>query len=223
LRKTGFAEVFQDLPTTANKFVSKIPKSPMMTRRKSMDNCSLLNSDDDSLRRIPVYQSVRKLQSQQKDRTPLKENTWNGRSSASPTNQTKKRPQVTPDTFKAPSRSTSLTRNVPGTSRTKPASSVKTSPIKFNSNNIQSPLAAQLLEVAGKAKNDAQIVGKIKQILDDYTSKNKIGLDDFTNGHDEAANGRKSINESPKKTAARSRNVNVSRIPAPVRSNTGLY
>lgn len=273
LRKTGFSEVlYEDNPIIAAKKAaqSRIPKSPMLTRRKSMDNCStIMNGDEDSLRRIPAYRSVRKPQ-QQKDRTPLKENTWNGRSSVSPTNQAKKRSTITSDTFKTPSRTASLTRNTPARSSqqfdartrqrssTRASSSVNTSPNKSSNINMQSPLAQQLLEAAGKARNDAQILGKIKQILNDYASKNKINgeFDDFTttwvnnnghldNGNDGTDNGSpvKSLskrsssisNSSDSNPTTSSREVpaavisprrgdkGLSRIPAPVRSNTGLY
>lgn len=196
LRKTGFSEVlYEENPIiAARKAVqSRIPKSPMLTRRKSMDNCSTLtNNEEESFRRIPAYRSVRKPQPQ-KDRTPLKENTWNGRSSVTPTSQAKKRPTITSETFKSPARTASLTRNTPARSSqqfdartrqrssTRASSSVNTSPNK-TSNSMQSPLAQQLLEAAGKARNDAQILGKIKQILNDYASKNKINgdFDDFT-------------------------------------------
>lgn len=270
LRKTGFGEVlYEDNPIIAARKAaqSRIPKSPMLTRRKSMDN---MNNDEEPLRRIPAYRSVRKPQ-QQKDRTPLKENTWSGRSSVSPTNQAKKRATITSDTFKTPSRTASLTRNTPARtsqqfdartrqrSSTRASSSVNTSPNKTsNSNNMQSPLAQQLLEAAGKARNDAQILSKMKQILNDYATKNKINgeFDDFTaswvnnNGQlDNAADA--TDNESPVKSLSKrsssistssdsnpttsSREVptavisprrsdkGLSRIPAPVRSNTGLY
>lgn len=270
LRKTGFSEVlYEDNPIIAAKKAaqSRIPKSPMLTRRKSMDNCSSIESnEEESLRRIPAYRSIRKPQLQ-KDRTPLKEpGTWNGRSSVSPTSQVKKRATITSETFKSPSRTASLTRNTPARSSqqfdartrqrssTRTSSSVNTSPSKAN---MQSPLAQQLLEAAGKARNDAQILGKIKQILNDYATKNKINcdFDDFTatwvnnNGHLE--NATDVIDGSPAKSlskrsssistssdsnpttssrevaaaviAPRRSDKGMSRIPAPVRSNTGLY
>lgn len=279
LRKTGFSEVlYEDNPIIAARKVasSKIPKSPMLTRRKSMDNCSTIlasNEDTDSLRRIPAYRSVRKQQQQQPQngKTLAKENTWNGRSSVSPTNQNKKRPALTTDTFKSPTRTASLTRNTPtrssqqmdGRARQRSstrASSVNTSPNKSN-NNIQSQLAQQLLDAAGKAKNDAQILGKIKQILSDYASKNKVNgdFDDFTttwvnnNGSLDTTDNMTSMsnNGSPiKSQSKRSSSIStssdsnpttsaremptvvvsprridkgLSRIPAPIRSNTGLY
>lgn len=282
LRKTGFSEVlYEDNPIiAARKAASKIPKSPMLTRRKSMDNCSTIpatNEGTNSLRKIPAYRSVRKSQQQQqtpqKEKIPSKENTWNGRSSVSPTNQNKKRPALTADTFKSPTRTASLTRNTPTRSsqqldgRTRQrsstrASSVNTSPNKSNSinNNLQSQLAQQLLDAAGKAKNDAQILGKIKQILNDYASKNKVNgeFDDFTttwvnnNGSLDTTDAvNMNNNGSPiKSQSKRSSSVStssdsnptisaremptmvvsprrvdkgLSRIPAPIRSNTGLY
>ncbi|KAL7035215.1 hypothetical protein ACKWTF_008269 [Chironomus riparius] len=283
LRKTGFSEVlYEDNPIiAARKAASKIPKSPMLTRRKSMDNCSTIpatKEDTNSLRKIPAYRSVRKSQQQlqqmpQKEKILSKENTWNGRSSVSPTNQSKKRPALTTDTFKSPSRTASLTRNTPtrssqqldGRARQRSstrASSVNTSPNKSNSinNNIQSQLAQQLLDAAGKAKNDAQILGKIKQILSDYASKNKVNgeFDDFTttwvnnNGSLDTTDAVTMRNNgSPiKSQSKRSSSVStssdsnptisaremptmvvsprridkgLSRIPAPIRSNTGLY
>lgn len=283
LRKTGFSEVlYEDNPIIAARKVSqsRIPKSPMLTRRKSMDNCSTVaNDDSDSLRRTTAtYRSIRKPQNQQQ---PQK-NTWSGRSSVSPTNQSsKKRPALTADTFKSPTRTASLTRNTPtrssqqfdgGRPRQRSstrASSVNTSPNKANNNTAaasaaQSQLAQQLLDAAGKAKNDTQILSKIKQILSDYASKNKINCDfeDFTatwvnnNGNldaTDAAAGCSSGNNngSPLKSSSkRSSSVStssdsnptssaremsslivsprridkgMSRIPAPIRSNTGLY
>lgn len=272
LRKTEFSEVlYEDNPIIYDKKSehSRIPKSPMLIRRKSMENCStIMSNDEESFRRIPAYRSIRKPQ-QHKDRTSLKENTWNGRSSLSPTNQAKKRPTFTSDTFKSPSRTASLTRNTPARtsqqfdvrtrqrSSTRASSSVNTSPNKTN--NLQSPLAIQLLEAAGKAKNDAQILSKIKQILNDYATKNKINCeyDDFTstwvhnNGNLDDANDGIDSGSPIKSLSKRSSSIStssdsnpttssmrevsavaisprrvdkgMSRIPAPVRSNTGLY
>lgn len=278
LRKTGFSEVlYEDNPIIAARkaAVSKIPKSPMLTRRKSMDNCNIAANESpvESLRKIPAYRSVRKPQQQQqvqhKDKVSSKENTWSGRTSTSPTNQNKKRPALTADTFKSPTRTASLTRNTPTRSsqqfdvgRTRQrsstraaSSSVNTSPNKSSSIQ-QSPLAQQLLDAAGKAKNDAQILGKIKQILSDYATKNKINcdFDDFTatwvnnNGNLDATNGdhngsplksqskrsssiSTSSDSNPTSSARDMSNVvsprrldkGLSRIPAPIRSNTGLY
>lgn len=249
LRKTGFSEELYAK--------SRIPKSPMLTRRKSMENCKAL-ADEESLRRSPAYRSVRQpTTAVQKTRTQEKENTWNGRSSISPTHTAKKRPQITQDTFKSPSRTASLTRNTPSRSsqydsRTRQRSSTRASSVHTSPNktvNPQSPLAQQFLEAAGKAKNDAEILGKIKQILSDYASKNKIGEpDDFTRtwvnsngqldcdvnhrGNSKSPSSKRSSsvstssdsNPTPSSIVApRRSDKGISRIPAPVRSNTGLF
>jgi growth arrest-specific protein 2 len=271
LRKTDFSEVlYEDNPIIAARkaAASRIPKSPLMTRRKSMENCSLTEkNEDDSLRKVSTYRSVRNKpqhspQHQQHQKLQSKENgTWSGRSSISPTNQSRKRPVLTSDTFKSPSRTASLTRNTPTrSSQQQPrqrsstrASSVNTSPNK-SANTSQSQLAQQLLDAAGKAKNDAQILDKIKQILSDYATKNKVTNDfeDFTttwvNNNGQLADATDSANGSPLKSQSkRSSSVStssdsnpttsvaaaaltprridkgLSRIPAPIRSNTGLY
>lgn len=282
LRKTGFSEVlYEDNPILAARkaVASRIPKSPMLTRRKSMENCSEIEkSDDDLIRKTPAYRSVRNKpqQSIQQQKLQTKENgTWSGRSSTSPTNQSKKRPALTTDTFKSPSRTASLTRNTPTrSSQQQPrqrsstrASSVNTSPNKSH-NTSQSHLAQQLLDAAGKAKNDAQILDKIKQILTNYATKNKIPSDfedftatwvnnngnlaDTTDGCMDSGNNNGSPLKSQSKrsssistssdsnptTSAREmlstggvaavaspRRIDkgLSRIPAPIRSNTGLY
>lgn len=278
LKKTGFSEVLYDdtVPIIgAKKSVTKIPQSPLLQRRNSMEQLSSTithrNDDNSSLRKIPAYRSIRKSQPI-RDRSTSKENTWNGRSSASPTNNTKKRPSITTDTFQQPGKTTSspLARNTPtrtsqqmdarNRSRRATSSSVNTSPIKtVNNNHLQSPLAQQLLEAAGKAKNDAQILGKIKQILNSYASKNKVNgeFEDFTttwvnnNGNLEAPvvegnnnNGSpikslskrsstvsssdsnpttNSSRELPAVVSPRRNDKGLSRIPGPVRSNTGLY
>lgn len=284
LKKTGFSEVLYDDTTVpiigAKKSVTKIPQSPLLQRRNSMEQLSSTithrNDDNNSLRKIPAYRSIRKSQPI-RDRSTSKENTWNGRSSASPTNNTKKRPSISNETFQQPGKTAAnnspLARNTPtrtsqqmdsrNRSRRATSSSVNTSPIKtLNNNHLQSPLAQQLLEAAGKAKNDAQILGKIKQILNSYASKNKVNgeFDDFTttwvnnNGNLEAPivvegnsnnnNGSpiKSLSkrsstvsssdsnptttssrELPAVVSPRRNDKGLSRIPGPVRSNTGLY
>lgn len=277
LKKTGFSEVLYDdtVPIIgAKKSVTKIPQSPLLQRRNSMEQLSSTithrNDDNSSLRKIPAYRSIRKSQPI-RDRSTSKENTWNGRSSASPTNNTKKRPSISTETFQQPGKTTSspLARNTPtrtsqqmdarNRSRRATSSSVNTSPIKtVNNNHLQSPLAQQLLEAAGKAKNDAQILGKIKQILSSYASKNKVNgeFEDFTttwvnnNGNLEApvvegnnnngspikslskrsstvsssdSNPTTSSRELPAVVSPRRNDKGLSRIPGPVRSNTGLY
>lgn len=262
LKKTGFSEVLYDESTPVNLaqrkniVTSKIPKSPMLMRRKSFDNSGVASDSESNglCRKIPAYRSVRKVtQTTQKENN----NTWNGRS----VDNTKKRPTLQSDTYQAPnSRSSSLQRNSParslqqnGKSRVKQASSsVNTSPIK-TINTQQSQLAQQLLEAANRAKNDAQILEKVKQILSNYSSKNGTNRDfeDFTtawvNSNGNLESGQANNNTSPKCQSKRSSTVSssdscsgnlkdtnvisprrndkgVSKIPAPVfRSNTGLY
>lgn len=275
LRKTGFSEnLYEDGPlinpvTRKNVAVSKIPKSPMLQRRKSIDNSNVLSETESNQlsRKMPAYRSVRKMsQSPSKeilrDLSKESNNTWNGRS----LEKAKKRPSMQNDTFNSPSsRSSSLHRNSPGrnlqNSNSKlrngkgTSTSVNTSPIKVANNKEQSLLAQQLLEAANKAKNDAQILEKVKQILSNYSTKNGNNRDyeDFTtawvnsNGNlDGPSNGNSS--SSPKSQSKRSSTISsadscsgnnnnvkeavvsprridkgLSKIPAPVRSHTGLY
>lgn len=133
--------------------------------------------------------------------------------------------------------------------RIKPISaSANTSPIK---NRIASPLAQQFLEVAGEAKDDAQFLAKMKALLEQYTKKsaNNKYSNDFTtawvngNGsvdHNDSGHNTSSSTTPPKKASTESssevsppkeilttgstkRIGGLSRIPAPVRSNTGIY
>lgn len=262
LRKTSFSEVlYEDNPIPAAKKAeeSRIMKIPMLLRRKSFDNFNIMiNNDPEAFKRISSYRSPQKLQ-QQIVSMPLKENTW----SSIQTNYSKKRPPITSDTYKFPSRSTSLTRNTPldqestkirQITKSRASASVNTSPNKTNT--LQSPLAQQLLEAAGEARNDAQILGKVKQILNNYALKNNINVevDDFTttwvnnNGnlnrkndeqHSEGESQLKPLSKisstisssmdsnptisSIPVTSTRGIEKMMSRIPTPVRSNTGLY
>lgn len=234
---------------------SRIPKSPMMTRRKSMDNCRLV---DEPTQKLPVYRSTRKTvpstASLQKPVVLEKENTWNGRSSMS-------RPKITNETFSSSARSASLTRNSPTRSsqfdsRTRQRSSTRASSVNSSPNkssNQQSPLAQQLLEAAGKARNDAQILDKIKEILRQYSKDKNDEGNDFTatwvnnNGHidndivaptkstkklsSESAGQQATAASNYASSSAGDANISnlrrtdkiISRIPTPIRSNTGLY
>lgn len=126
-------------------------------------------------------------------------NTWNGRDSnptvgagGSISNGRKQRPALSRDTFQSPASQTSFSRNSPVRSsyqgsaaqydsngrriqsRAKP-SSVQTSPSKQSLNGnaagATSPLAQQLLEAAVNAKNEAQILEKMKELLREYSNK----------------------------------------------------
>lgn len=122
-------------------------------------------------------------------------NTWNGRDSNPTTgtvNARKQRPGLSRDTFQSPN--TSFSRNSPvrssyqgspaqydsngrriQSSRVKPPNSVQTSPSKQSLNGAAagatSPLAQQLLEAAVNAKNEAQILEKMKELLREYSNK----------------------------------------------------
>lgn len=196
LRKTGYSDdLYSDDLTIAKKSISKIPRSPM-TRRKSVDS-SLSNENTTGLplgsRKMPVYRSVRKTSpshtatdpsSSPKHITPTKTadtGTWSGRSMSSP----KRRPSIGSESFQplAPrSRSGSATNLSQGKTfqrNTETRSSrcqydqngrriiksTNTSPVKQNS----SPLAQQILEAAESAKNDSQMLEKMKLLLSKYT------------------------------------------------------
>ncbi|BFG02991.1 GAS2-like protein pickled eggs [Drosophila madeirensis] len=107
-------------------------------------------------------------------------NTWSGRTAGADLSSHKRRPQCTPDTFVAPTpferigkgRSSQILydsngRRVRGGGCT---SSLTTSPVK---NHASSPLAQQLLEAASSAKNDAQILEKMKTLLSRYAAVNQ--------------------------------------------------
>lgn len=153
-----------------------------------------------SARRSPQYSSVRKSipkpVASAIGTNAGGKNTWNGRDS-NPTmgagaatglaNGRKQRPVLSRDTFQSPS--SGFSRNSPVRSsyqgsaaqydsngrriqsRAKQASSVQTSPSKQSLNNATSPLAQQLLDAAVNAKNEAQILEKMKELLREYSAK----------------------------------------------------
>ncbi|KAG4072087.1 hypothetical protein HA402_015586 [Bradysia odoriphaga] len=190
LRKTGFsANLYGDDGTP--KATTKIPRSPMLVRRKS-DLCSeiVTGLPVNSMRKSPVYRSVRKptvskettpVAPPSKMTSPKNINTWNGRSTS------KNRPAVANDTFQTPAQNSSFNRN--SSSRTsqnmydkngRRIKSTNSSPTKTTT----SPLAQQILEAAGNAKNDSQMLEKMKALLSKYTKVNGNGKeyddDDFT-------------------------------------------
>ncbi|XP_052857242.1 GAS2-like protein pickled eggs isoform X1 [Drosophila gunungcola] len=113
-------------------------------------------------------------------------NTWSGRATGAP----KRRPPCNADTFVAPTNGQGLgagsfERNGKGRSsqilydsngrRVRSGapgctSSLTTSPVK---NHASSPLAQQLLEAASSAKNDTQILEKMKSLLSRYAAGNQ--------------------------------------------------
>lgn len=197
LRKTGFSDdLYSD--NQMKKTFSKIPRSPM-ARRKSMDSCSVTSdsvSNTTGLRKMPVYRSVRKTSSPNIDvqealgklsPSPKKDiGTWNGRPGAA----NKKRPTVGTESFTPISgKHSGSTSNLSQKGTTTPfqrnsetrisrcqydqngrriVKSTNTSPVK-QSNPNSSPLAQQILEAAESAKNDAQMLEKMKLLLSKYT------------------------------------------------------
>lgn len=256
LKKRGIAESTmkpQSIVNMKSPVPSRIPKSPMLVRRKSFDNShSTYFSDEKSVRNLPTHRSVRQSSpiASFSQRNVEFENKLYGRSSVSPMNS-RSRPQIKRDLLNSSSRSSSLTRNTPSRSfqcQSQPrqrsatrASSVNTSPNK--NGNLQSPLAQQLLEAAGKARNDAQILERIKQILTDYAKNKKCDVDDLTaawvaNGHFDGEEVTQNKFSSKRSSSAsissdgplsinimtpRREDKGLSKIPAPIRSNTGLF
>lgn len=174
-------------------------------------------------RKQPVYRSVRTRNSTGATATPVAPprsrqatqlpmvrdvtNTWSGRTTGAP----KRRPPCTADTFVAPTNGTgpagSFERNGKGRSsqilydsngrRVRSGapgctSSLTTSPVK---NHASSPLAQQLLEAASSAKNDAQILEKMKSLLSRYAAGNQIKA-----GVGATATAANKINSNGKKT-----------------------
>lgn len=255
LRKTGFSDqIYSD---NKKNFTSKIPRSPLPVRRRSVENLCMTEMETGLplSRKIPQYRSVRKPTAASMAKDISKENTWSGRT-------TKRRPSLQNDTYQhstskpnspSPNRKIISNANRPPAQydqngrRIKPISaSANTSPIK---NRIASPLAQQFLEVAGEAKDDAQFLAKMKALLDQYTKKtgNNKFSDDFTtawvngNGSVDHNDDSSSLSTTPPKkastelsseastpreiptTGSTKRIGGLSRIPAPVRSNTGIY
>ena len=243
LRRTDFSNQLFD-KQSPKKGLSKIPKSPVVVRRKSIDNTVSENNTGLPLsRKIPQYRSVRKSSGS------VDMNTWSGRAN-------KTRPSIGAETFEAgkPKSPNTFNRNTPSRSsqydkspvKTKSTSnSVNTSP---NKSRVTSPLAQQLMQAANCSKNDTQILEKMKQILSKYSTTNKIEYnDDFTtawvnnNGALESNSNtsprfpskRTSMGSTcseipnhrdiPSVASPRRTDKGVSKIPAPIRANTGLY
>lgn len=200
LRKTGFSDdLYSD--SLAKKTFSKIPRSPM-ARRKSIDSCSVLsdNAPNTGLpimsRKMPVYRSVRKTSSpnievdtsvdSKVSTSPKKDmGTWNGRNVAA----NKKRPTVGTESFTPISNKNSgSTSNLSqkGTAPFQRNSETRISRCQYDQNGRRivkstntspvksTPLAQQILEAAECAKNDAQMLEKMKLLLSKYTV-NKTG------------------------------------------------
>lgn len=191
LRKTGFTHNLYDELPVKPLVDSRIPRSPAPLRRKSIDTTSnALTSGLPLTRKLPTYQSMRKPVVRNPITHTPKEpvvpkvaaskitNTWNGR--AAP----KKRPTVGADTFTAQKGSS--------TPEPTPSNFVRNSAVRASHSAVYdkngrrvnkstnssptkspcpSPLAQQILEAAGNAKNDSQMLEKMKKLLSRYTDK----------------------------------------------------
>lgn len=180
------------LPSTQTQnrkqIMSKIPRSPINVRRRSLDNSSCSGSLQDLYsrtdltsfnRKAPTYRSVRnalpnaamknKISHTNTEKKSIV-NTWNA-----PLVGNKRRPTINADTFSSPfernvkTRSTHVLYDSNGRRIKGCTASLTTSPTK---NQVTSPLAQQLLEAASCAKNDAQILEKMKDLLSRYSAGN---------------------------------------------------
>uniref|UniRef100_A0A1I8QEN7 GAR domain-containing protein n=1 Tax=Stomoxys calcitrans TaxID=35570 RepID=A0A1I8QEN7_STOCA len=148
----------------------------------------------------PVYRSVRKppsafgsINEARKSKSPAPvpatvakdaHNTWSGRNAI--TGSSRKRPTLSSDTFtphpsgtgnaaaspferNSKTRSSHILYDSNGRRIKGCTASLTTSPVK---NHANSPLAQQLLEAASSAKNDAQILEKMKTLLLQYSNTN---------------------------------------------------
>lgn len=146
----------------------------------------------------PVYRSVRKppsafgsISETRKSKSPAPaappavkdiNNTWSGRSAVN--GGGRKRPTLTSDTFTPHTNANAAASPFERNSKTRSShilydsngrrikgctASLTTSPTK---NHANSPLAQQLLEAASSAKNDAQILEKMKTLLLQYSTSN---------------------------------------------------
>lgn len=235
---------------TGRNFLSKIPRSPITSRRRSVEN---LSSTDTGLpkRGIPQYKSLRKATSSSSSKEIAKDNTWSGHMTKKRTNlsnetyMSRSKPNSPSPSRRSPSsRSGSIVQYDQNGRRVKPISaSANTSPIKAQ---VTLPIAQQFFEVAGQAKNDEQFLEKMKALLAQYT-KHKPSFDDedFTTAwvksnrvaeHAKITNDKsvlKSSSESEKSEQNHEKEIpfalntrrssGLSRIPTPVRANTGLY
>ena len=203
LRKTGYSDdLYSD--SLMKKTFSKIPRSPMPRRKSvdscsvNSDNASNSTGLPILSRKMPVYRSVRKSSSPSIEvnasspatTSPKKDiGTWNGRAASTPAN--KKRPTVGTELFTPISSKNSGSTSNLSQKGTAPfqrnsenrasrcqydqngrriVKSTNTSPVKQST----SPLAQQILEAAESAKNDSQMLEKMKLLLSKYTV-NKTG------------------------------------------------
>lgn len=198
LRKTDFSDNLYVEDGSPKRTLSRIPRSPMARRRASVDSEPPTTGLPLISRKVPVYRSIRKQSptvSNTGTTTPTTTiptidaaaskdsniNTWSGKS------MNKKRPSFGNETFQT---TTNTIKNTPVSTinafqrnsdarasynlydqngRRIKSQSTTSSPTKHNA----SPLAQQILEAAENAKNDAQMLEKMKLLLNKYTTPNK--------------------------------------------------
>lgn len=223
----------------------KLPRSPVPSRRRSVDNVSIGSVQDLNSRtglpvfnrKKPVYRSVRQPTVEETRKTPVRDVTKPNRPSLDRNSK---------------GRSSHVLYDSNGR-RVRGSASLTTSPVK-NPSHQTSPLAQQLLQAASNSKNDAQILERMKVLLTKYGKPTAFGtnkkpvFEDFTtawvhnNGNLERSSSCSpphKINQSKRSSAASSVESNqlngdvliaprrekagLSRIPGPVRQNTNLY
>ncbi|KAH8362615.1 hypothetical protein KR200_004511 [Drosophila serrata] len=159
----------------------------------------------------PVVAPPRSRQATQLPMVRDATNTWSGRAA---TGAPKRRPTCTAETFVAPNGQQAAGNTLPGAgagpferngkgrssqilydsngrrvrSGAGCSSSLTTSPVK---NHASSPLAQQLLEAASSAKNDAQILEKMKSLLSRYAAGNQAKAGTGSGSTTSKVNGKK--------------------------------
>lgn len=198
LRKTGFSDNLYVDDGSTRRSLSKIPRSPM-ARRRSVDSGTVTTGLPLISRKGPVYRSVRKQSPTVATGssaapseaipavsavtiTPKESNvgTWSGRSLS------KKRPSLGNEIFQTSGNIAKNSSNISGKTNFQRNSDTRASYNTYDQNGRRikstntsptkqnvSPLAQQILEAAENAKNDAQMLEKMKLLLSKYTNKDK--------------------------------------------------
>ncbi|XP_055374960.1 GAS2-like protein pickled eggs [Condylostylus longicornis] len=213
LRKTGFSDKIygfedQNKPELCEKISnnSKIPRSPVVRRRKSIDvlcNKSNLESSSEFNRTTPEYRSAKltKEFSSTENRTLLGKGilniekcdiknsesqfAWNGRNKKKfyALNEHPVRSSSLNSHFNKKSKqfNTHILYDSNGKTICTKSTSLTTSPIKCRS--TASPLAQQLFKVANNAKSDAQMLEKMKILLQKYGKDSNYKMEDFNDSY----------------------------------------
>lgn len=242
-----------NVPTPKPHSASKIPMSPTPSRRKSADTPTAASEKTSSLnRKIPTYRSVRSKinpSAEQKDNTWSGRTTKQRQSLAADTFETKGSSTLSRN---SPSRSSSTSYDKNGR-RTKPASSSvntspsKTGPVSTLAQQLMDAATAaendsqmiekvkKLLSKYSNGQQQSSTEGDSAE-YDDFTTAwvNNNGIVDSnvaaSSPKTQSKRGSLSttsegarIQDIPSVISPRRGDRGVSKIPAPVRSNTGLY